>query len=219
MECSGDHALRPPAETQCELQRVPGVIGPAPLAELVAPRGIELRSAQAVGIVGGKHLRHGSVRPHELVLRDFELGASVGRKDREQARYAFDHDAAHLGDSVADEGDAVRAAVCERRFAGHLRADPFGAGTGLTRAATAEHEPRVPASAALSQDRRELVVAAVDAPVVFDDAVEVLPREVAGEKIEAFRTAGTAFQDAPPVLRGGRPSRMRWRDRRCRCRR
>ena len=113
----GDHALRPLAEPQRKLQRVPGVVGLAPLAELVAPGGIELRSAQAVGIVGGEHLGDGAVGPDELVLGDLELGALVGRIDREQARHALDHDAAHLGDGVADERDAVRAAVGERRLA------------------------------------------------------------------------------------------------------
>jgi hypothetical protein len=55
------------AEAKRELQHVPGVLGAAPLRKLVAPGGIELRSAQIVGIVGGVHLSDGSVRPLNLI--------------------------------------------------------------------------------------------------------------------------------------------------------
>ena len=162
----GDDALRPAAEAQGELQRVPGVVGPAPLAELVAPGGVELRPAQAVGIVGGEHLGDGAVGPDELVPGDLELGALVGRIDRQQARHALDHDAAHLGDGVADEGDAARAAVGERRLAERLGAHPFGAGAGLAGAAAAEHEPRVPGPPPLARSGGSWSSRANSQPVV-----------------------------------------------------
>ena len=63
----GDDDLRQRAQAQRELQRVPGDVGPAPLAQLVAPGGVELRPAQAVGIVGGEHLGDGAVGPDQPV--------------------------------------------------------------------------------------------------------------------------------------------------------
>ena len=76
------------------------------------------------------------------------MGRSCGGVDREQARHALDHDAAHLADGLADQRDAVRAAVGEVLGGERLRAHPFGAGARLAGAAAAEHEPGVPGLAA-----------------------------------------------------------------------
>ena len=214
----GDHALRPAPESQRELQVVPGEIRAAPLGELVAPGGVELGASEAVGVVGAEQLGHGAVVPDELVLGDLQLGALVGRIDRHQAGDALDHDGAHLGDGVADEGDAARAAVGQRRLADHLGAHPFGAGPRLARAASAEQQPRVPAASPFRQDGGELVVAGGDGPLVVDDAAELLRREMGGEEVEALRASGTFFQDAPQARGGTGPSRMRRRGRRGRCR-
>ena len=42
-----------------------------------------------------------------------KLGALVGAVHRQQAGHAFDHDAAHLADGLADQRDALRAALGE----------------------------------------------------------------------------------------------------------
>ena len=74
----GDDALRQRAQPQRELQVVPGPLGSAPLAQLVAPGGVELGPAQAVGIVGGEDLRDCAAGPDQLVPGDLELRALGG---------------------------------------------------------------------------------------------------------------------------------------------
>ena len=192
----GDDALRPAAEPQCELQVVPGQIRTAPLGELVAPGGVELGATEAVGVVGAEQLGHGAVVPDQLVLGDLKLGPLVAGIDRHEAGDALNHDRAHLGDGVADERDAVRAAVGQRRLADRLGAHPFGAGPRLARAASPEDEPRVPAPAALGDHGGELVVAGGDRPFVVDDAAKPLGGEMGGEEVQALRALGTSFQDA-----------------------
>ena len=60
-------------EAQAELQHVPGLGAAVPAAEFVTPGGLELRTAQAFRIFGGKELRRSAVGPDELVFRDFEI--------------------------------------------------------------------------------------------------------------------------------------------------
>ena len=61
----GDKLARSRAEAQTELQVVEGLVGPAPLRQLVAPGGVELRPAQLLGIVGGERGGHRAVRPFQ----------------------------------------------------------------------------------------------------------------------------------------------------------
>jgi hypothetical protein len=164
----GHHHLRPGSEPQRELQDVPGPLRPAPLGELVAPGGIELRSAQALRVISGKHLRNGTVGPDELVSRDIELRPLARRMHAEQAGHAFHHHAAHLGDGLADQRDAAARGRRQGRVTLHLRADPFGAGTRLARTAAAQHQPGAPGALRAGRERWELVVARPHQPIELE---------------------------------------------------
>jgi hypothetical protein len=85
------HDLRIIAQSQSELQHVPGGFGIAPFRQLVAPGGVELRPAKLVGLLGRKDLRHGTIGPGEEPLRRRESGAPLILMDGEQPRQAFDH--------------------------------------------------------------------------------------------------------------------------------
>ena len=50
-------------EPQPELQHVEGRVGISPLGELVAPGGVELRPAQALGVLRRESVGHRAVRP------------------------------------------------------------------------------------------------------------------------------------------------------------
>ena len=65
----GDELARPRAQPQAELQHVEGGFGIAPLGQFVAPGGVELRPAQAFGIVGREGFRHRAVRPFQPAAR------------------------------------------------------------------------------------------------------------------------------------------------------
>ncbi len=78
----GDDGLRLGAETERELEIVPGGLRAAPFAEFVAPGGVELGTAQAVGIVGGKELCDGAIAPFELVSRNIEVRPICWSMDR-----------------------------------------------------------------------------------------------------------------------------------------
>ena len=117
------------AEAQRELQHVPGVLRVPPFGELVAPGGVELRAAQAVGILGREHLRDGAVRPNRLHLpRRLELRPLARRVDREQPETPSIMTLRTSRDGLADERDP--AAVGEGSGT-----HPFGAGARLARAA------------------------------------------------------------------------------------
>jgi hypothetical protein len=185
----GDDDLRQRAQAQGELQRVPGGVGPAPLAQLVAPGGVELGPAQAVGIIGGKHLGDAAVGPDQLVARGFQRRALRVGMDGKQAGEAFDHHAAHLSDGVADQRDAMRAPVREVIEMERLSAHPFSAGARLAGAASAEHEPGVPGRSRRGGDRRDLVGASQQPPVM-DDPVPFLGCDVGGDPGGCIRMAG-----------------------------
>ncbi len=74
----GDHLARPRAEAERELQHVEGRVGMAPLGELVAPGGGELRAAQAFRITAEKACATTPLL-HSRRRRD---GVQVGRLSR-----------------------------------------------------------------------------------------------------------------------------------------
>ena len=186
----GDDGLRLSAEAQAELQHVPGVVGPAPLGELVAPGGVELRAAQAVGRVGGEELGDGAVAPDDLVARDLIARTLARRVHAEQARDTFHHDAAHLGDGETDERDTAGGRARRNRIADRLGAHPFGSGARLARAAPAQQQPCLPGLAGGSGERRELIGAGPHRPVV-DEVGEEVGREISKEFVARFtRQAG-----------------------------
>ena len=75
----GDHRRAARAEPQRRTAACPRCVsGCAPLGELVAPGGVELRPAQAVGILGREHLRDRAVGPDQLPLRGLEVRPFAG---------------------------------------------------------------------------------------------------------------------------------------------
>ena len=67
----------PHAKTQPELQHVERRIDMTPLGKLVAPRGIELRPAQLLGVFRRKCEPDGTIWPFEPAARRRPLGALV----------------------------------------------------------------------------------------------------------------------------------------------
>lgn len=72
-----DELPRSQTEPQAELQRVERRIDVAPLGKLVAPRGIELRPAQLLGVFRRKCEPDGTIWPFEPAARRRPLGALV----------------------------------------------------------------------------------------------------------------------------------------------
>ena len=139
----GDDLAGIGAETEPELQHVPGARRALPAAELVAPGGVELRTAQAFRILGGKELRDRAVRPDELAFRDFEVRAFVRCVDRHQAGDALDHDGADMGLRRTNEGNAAGGRFV-RPEPERDRAHPLGASARFAGAAAAEIGPGAP---------------------------------------------------------------------------
>jgi hypothetical protein len=111
-------------------------------AEFVAPGGVELRSAQALRILGGKHQRHRAIVPHQPAPAGLE--ARPGRaRHGEDARRPLDHHLAHIAQRVAHQRDplVLASAPRERRQPAHQPVHPFGAQPGLAGAAPARHHP------------------------------------------------------------------------------
>ena len=73
----GDELPRPQTEAQPELQHVERRIDMAPLGKLVAPRGIELRAAQLLGIFRRKRQPDRAIRPFQPAARRRPLRALV----------------------------------------------------------------------------------------------------------------------------------------------
>ena len=153
----GDELARARAQPQGELQHVEGRLRLAPLGQLVAPGGIELRPAQAFGVLGRERLRDRPVRPLQEPARrgpDRPLGA---RRDPQQPRNSLDHHLAHVVLALADQRDAAMPARGVGRRAVRERAHPLGAEPGLAGAAAAEDEPGGPRTAVVGGGRRLLM--------------------------------------------------------------
>ena len=93
------------AEPQPELQHVEGRVGPAPLGELVAPGGVELRAAQLLRVLRREGLRHRAVAPDEPAPRRIHRGRARPRA-RQEAGRPLDHHLAHVELGLADQRDA-----------------------------------------------------------------------------------------------------------------
>jgi hypothetical protein len=135
--CRRHHLARARTQTQAELQRVPRVVGPAPFAELVAPRGGELRSPQRIGILGGEQLRDGAIVPSHLPLRWLVARALMWRMHRKQSRDAFDHHRAGVRQGLANKRDPQRRRILGKVRALHHCAHPFSPCPRLAGAAAA----------------------------------------------------------------------------------
>ena len=106
----GDELARARAQAQAELQHVEGGVGVAPLGQLVAPGGVELRAAQLLGVLGRKRIGHRAVCPFEPPARRGPLRAFAARAGAQNAGGALDHHLAHVVLGLAHQRDgAVRA--------------------------------------------------------------------------------------------------------------
>ena len=164
-----DDRLRLVAEAQSEHRLIEGV-GMAPGREFVQPELHVLLAAQPVGLLGGKQLRHGAVRPAQAlgsagVTRALRRGA-----DRHQAGLAQHHDVPDVvvgGADQVDDGEAL-----------DPLAHGFGARARLAGAAPGQNDPIDPVAW-----RRLLVRTAPEGPVVKE--FRALLRSERGERAGA----------------------------------
>lgn len=209
----GDQLPRPGAEPQPELQHVEAGFGVAPFRQLVAPRRLELRTAQTIRIVGGEHLADRAVRPFQPLAGGDPFRALAARRDPQQAGFAFHHHLAGVVPAFADQRDpAVRPRRIRRR-AGHHRPHPFGAGAGLAGAAAAEHQPGSPRRTVVAGIRRLLMRMREDGEIIL----QVSQRPEAGLAQEALgqsrrrQTSQCGAQAPDGIHRHRRASRHRRR--------
>jgi hypothetical protein len=94
--------------------------------------------------------------------------------DAHEARDAFDHDVAHLGNGPADERNAMGAFVGETGEAQRAGTDPFSARARIAGTAAAEDQPGAPGCAIREGQGRELIVARPDHPVVSEANERIL---------------------------------------------
>src|SRR6185437_8965383 len=106
--------------------------------QLVAPGEIELRPAQALGLVGREERRDGAVGPGEAALRRLVERALPRRRNRQETALALDHDIARIGRGRRDQCDALGRAP--HRFLAH----EFGAAARLAEAAPGKQLPDAP---------------------------------------------------------------------------
>ena len=159
----GDGLARTRAEPQPELQHVPGLVGVAPFAELVAPRRLELRPAQRVGVLGREGVGERAVSPFEPAQSGLPLRTLARGRHRAQAGRPVDHHVAHVGKSLADQRDAPDRPRRNADNPADQPRDPFGAGPRLAGAAPAEDEPGRPV-VARALGRQLMIVQRTDAP-------------------------------------------------------
>src|SRR5688572_2352524 len=97
--------------------RCPTTVRLTPLGELVEPRGLELRAAQAFGIFRREGFGDRPLAPFESAARG-NPGRPVGAAmHREDSRLALDHDVARVAFSLADQRDALDRRLGEAFFA------------------------------------------------------------------------------------------------------
>src|SRR3954468_1823902 len=151
-----DNRARIIAETQPEHQHVPGLWIP-PGGYFITPRGVVLRPAQALRLVGAVGCRNGPVRPRQPALGWLVARPLLRWPDRQHAALAFDHDIAGIGCGRRDQRDPA-AAVMDDLVANTLRT-----AAGLAKAATGQQQPGPPIAF-----RRLLVGPPPPAPIVLD---------------------------------------------------
>ena len=203
------HRPRPVPEPQRELQHVPGVLGLRPLADLVAPGGVELRPAQGLGIARREGLRHRAVRPHQPPPARLPFGAPVGRRAGHDSGGAEDHDLPRLVERLSDEGDPGTGPRVARLAPFDLGAHPLGARAGLACPPAAQDDPGRPVSLG-----RQLVSEApvLEEPGQGHQGIRTQAVEKAAELI-ARPPRQQASQGLPRVRRRGRarcPPLRRW---------
>ena len=200
-----------------ELQHVPGVASAwRHLRELVAPGGVELRPAQALGVLGGEDLRDRAVRPDQPPARRLPVAAGRGGDARRGARTRLRPSPRARRRRSRRPGRSGRPArprmVRPERHGAH----PFGAGARLAGAAAAEDQPGAARAARAAADR----AAGEERPPVVEGAKarsRQASREArqglsAASRLKAFRNISaqrfhvigrSRFRGAPRHGRGG----------------
>src|SRR5690606_2588702 len=153
------------SEPKSELQHVPSLLRVTPLCDFIEPRRCELRSPQALRIFRGEELRDDTARPNQLAFRGLEARPVVRRMNRQQPGHTFHHDTAHLIERLPDKRDAPAVSPASPRQCCRLGPDPFGAGTSLSRAATAKNQPSAPWAALCITGRWQLIIARPGLPI------------------------------------------------------
>jgi hypothetical protein len=115
-----------------------------------------LRAAQAARLVGAVQYGDRAVGPHDTPLRAHVARPLGGRRDRQDAAVALDHDVARILGGRPDQRDAAGALL-------DPRPDIFGAGPGLAETAPREERPHPPIAR-----RRQLARPRPLAPHVID---------------------------------------------------
>src|SRR6516225_9772517 len=155
---------------------------PEPGADLVAPCRVVLRTAQAfrlVGRIGGGDRTVGPRQPAlaGLVKRALRIG-----RNGQDAGCALNHNMARVGRSRPHQGDPTTPRL-------DLRAHPFGAATGLAKAAPRHHQPDPPGSYG-----RELFGPGAIAPIAFE-RVGFARRHRADQRVDlGFWQIGELFE-------------------------
>ncbi len=125
------------AETQTHHKVRPGVVGPAPGSDLVAPGGVVLRTAKAIRLVGRVDGGLGAIGKGDAPLRRLIERASLIGEDIEQPGLSLDHNVAGVGGRRGNDGDAAVATA-------DPGADRLGAGARLAPATAGEDGPGAP---------------------------------------------------------------------------
>ncbi|CRL10839.1 hypothetical protein NIT7321_01687 [Phaeobacter italicus] len=142
----GDTDARVRAQSQRKLQHVPTVLPAFPFRQFIRPGGVKLRAAQGLRVVGRKGLGGGTIGPDQPPLRRFPLGAAIWWGTGENATVALHHDIAHLIVGFPKQGDTPGAACGQGCWPFGQRTHPFGAGAGLSCAASTKDDPAAPVS-------------------------------------------------------------------------
>ena len=134
----------PSRRPNCSMSKVAS--GYAPLGELVAPGGVELRPAQLLGIF--RREREAPPRRSAIPAAGataVHCGRSARGDERSRPDGPLDHHLAHVALGLAHQRDmAAQRCAGVRRQAERQRAHPFGAQPGLAGAAPAQHQPGGP---------------------------------------------------------------------------
>src|SRR6185437_945192 len=142
---------------QAELQHVERRIDMTPFCKLIAPSGIELRTAQLLGIFRGKRVGDGTVRPFQPAARGGPLRPLVTRRYTQYARRPLDHHFTYVVLGLSDERNVQAGLVGVWPRAVDHRTHPFRAQPRLAGPTAAQHQPRRPWPSAHAKGRRLLV--------------------------------------------------------------
>ena len=137
-----------------------------------------LRPAEPFRLICGIGCRDGAIGPSQPALRRLIVRHIPGRRHRQYAALAFDHDISCIGGRRRDEGDASAALT-------NLDPHEFGATTRLAEAAAGEQEPCSPIAG-----WRQLIVAGPPFPIViefFELFLAIAPQNLVPLRFRRYR--------------------------------